>query len=103
MLHVEGQRALSPIQPEEVRREPLHRSVVATSEVAAARTLDLDYLRAQVGQMAGTEGSRDRLLQRQHAYPGERAGRIDAGVILLGAGHAAASPPVRLPGSDLAS
>ena len=77
--------------------------VVATRKITAAGTLNLDHVRAEVGEVASTERSRDRLLERQHAYPGERSGRVDAGVILLGGGHAAAIPPIQFHGSDPAS
>ena len=46
--HVERERAFSPIEPEEVRREPLHGGVVATGEITAAGTLDLDHVGAVV-------------------------------------------------------
>src|SRR5215207_3715763 len=103
MLQVEGERTFSPVEPEEVRRKPFHGRVVATSEITAARTLDLDHVRAEVGEMASAEWSRHRLFERQHAYSRERPRRVDAGVIILGADHGAANPPVQFHGSDPAS
>ena len=64
MLHVEREAFLGAVGPDEVRRQAAHALVVAAGEVARAGALDLDDAGAEVGQLAGGEGRRDRVLQR---------------------------------------
>jgi hypothetical protein len=63
-LHVELDRLLAPVQPDEVAGLAEHRRVVAAGEVAGPGPLDLDHPGAQVSQLPGRERCRDRLLQR---------------------------------------
>ena len=79
VLHVEGQRLLRPVQPHEVRREPSRRRVVAAREVADPGPLDLDDARPEVGELAGGERRRHRLLERQDRDPVERSHQNDRG------------------------
>jgi len=65
IFHVEDDRLLPPVQPDEVRRLPVHRPVVPAREVAAG-ALDLDNPRPQVGELPGGERRGHRLLQRNH-------------------------------------
>ena len=51
----------------------MHASVVGAREIAHARALDLDHARAQVGQLAGAERRRDRVLQRDDGDAFERS------------------------------
>jgi len=72
VLEVERQAFLAAVGPYEVRREPLDAAVVAAREVAAAGTLDLDHARAEVGELAGAERRRDRVLERDDGDAVER-------------------------------
>ena len=78
VLHVEGQRLLRPVQPHEVRREPPRRRVVAPREVAHPGPLDLDDAGPEVGELAGGERRRHRLLERQDRDPLERSHQHDS-------------------------
>src|SRR5205809_7954564 len=71
MLHVERQALLRAVGPDEVRRESTHAFVVAPSEIAAARSLDLDDARAEIGELTGAERTRNRVLQRDNGNPFE--------------------------------
>ena len=63
-LEVKRDRLLAPVEPDEVAGQALDGAVVGAGEVAAARALDLDDPRAEVGQLAGGVRGRDRLLER---------------------------------------
>src|SRR5690606_34290129 len=63
VLHVERQALLGAVGPDEMRRLPAHALVVAAREVAAARALDLDHARAEVGELARAVRRRDCVLQ----------------------------------------
>src|SRR6516162_3047355 len=76
MLDVDGQALLRAIRPHEVRRHAAHALVVAARDVAAARALDLDHARAEVGELARAEGRRDDVLEREDEDAVERAHRI---------------------------
>jgi hypothetical protein len=56
IFHVEDDRLLPPVQPDEVRRLPVHRPVVPAREVAAG-PLDLDNPRPQVGELPVANGA----------------------------------------------
>src|SRR5436190_17151365 len=72
MLHVERQALLRAVGPDEVRRESTHAFVVAPSEIAAARSLDLDDARAEIGELTGAERTRDGVLERDDLDAFER-------------------------------
>ena len=80
-LEVEGEGLLGAVQPDEVAGHALHRLVVAASEVAHPRTLDLYDAGAEVGELAGGEAGRDRLPQRnhRHAFAGQHPRKTSAG------------------------
>ena len=71
-FHVELDRFLAPVQPDEVARLAEHGPVVAAGEVAGAGPLDLDDPGAEVGELPGGERRRDGLLQRDDRDPGQR-------------------------------
>ena len=59
MLHVQREAFLAAIRPDEMGCQAAHALVVAAREVAAARALDLDHTRTEVGQLARRKGRRD--------------------------------------------
>src|SRR6266550_8371765 len=71
MLHVERQALLRAVGPDEVRRESTHALVVAPSEIAASRSLDLDDASAEIGELTGAERTRNCVLQRDNGDPFE--------------------------------
>ena len=79
LLDVEHDRLLAAIEPREVGALAAGRAVVVASEVAAV-ALDLDHARTGVGESAGGERRRHRLLERYHqdAVEGARATRSPA-------------------------
>src|SRR5215211_5042705 len=83
MLHVEREGTLTAIEPDEVGREPVDSGVVATSEIAAPRPLNLDHVRAEVGKMSRTERSGDGKLQREHADTRKGTVRVETGHRIL--------------------
>ena len=64
LLQVQRQAFLGAVGPDEVRGQAAHALVVAAREVAAARALDLDHARAQVGQLARGERRGDGVFER---------------------------------------
>ena len=52
----------------------MDRLVVAAGEVTPAGPFDLDHPGAEVGELAGGERGRHRLLQRDHQHPLQRQG-----------------------------
>ena len=67
-LEIERQRFLRPVDPDEVTGQALDRAVVAAREVAAARPLDLDDPRAEIGELAAGKRRGHRLLDRDDEY-----------------------------------
>jgi hypothetical protein len=63
VLEVENDGLLAPVQPHEIGRLAVYGLVVATREVAPVRPFDLDYPRAEVGELPGGEGGGDGLLE----------------------------------------
>ena len=63
ILEIERNALLAPVEPDEIARLAVHRSVVRAGEVARARPLDLDDPRPEVGELPGGERRRDRLLK----------------------------------------
>ena len=72
VLHIEHDAALAAIQPREVRRDAVERAIVMAREIAAAGPLDLDHVRAHVGELARAERSGRGLLERDDPYAIER-------------------------------
>src|SRR3712207_6509632 len=71
-FQIEGNGLLCAVEPDEVARETPGGPVVGAGEVPGTRTLDLYDPRAEVGELAGGEGSRDRLLQGDDGNAFER-------------------------------
>jgi hypothetical protein len=63
VLEVEREAFLAAVGPDEVRRKAFDARVVAASEVARARSFDLDDAGALVGELARAERCRDRVLE----------------------------------------
>jgi hypothetical protein len=63
VLDVELDAFLAAIEPHQVAGLAVHRAVVLAGEVTDGRTLDLDDTGAEIGELAGGEGCRDRLLE----------------------------------------
>jgi len=72
VLEVERDALFAAIQPDEVRGEPMHRLVVAASEIACPGPFDLDHPRAVIGEVPRAERGRDGLLERHHGEAFER-------------------------------
>ena len=66
LLHIQHDAALPAIEPREIRRQSVQRTVVMPRRIAL-RPLDLDHLRAHIGQLPRTERRRHGLLQRDDA------------------------------------
>ena len=74
MLDVKAQAFLGAVGPHEVRGHAVDPLVVSAREVAGAGPLDLDHARAKVGELAGAEGSSDRMFQRNDRNAVQGAG-----------------------------
>ena len=75
LLDVEREALLGAIGPDEVRRQAFHRPVVAARGVAAARALDLDHARTELGELARGKRPGNHLLERDHGNALERPHR----------------------------
>src|SRR5690606_13802888 len=73
-LEIHRKRLLAPVEPHEVGSGPVHRVVVAASEISAVHPFDLDHPGAQVGQVAGGQRCGDGLLDRDDGDPVQRPG-----------------------------
>ena len=67
MLQVQRDAALAAIEPDEEAGLAMHEAVVATREIALAGALHLDYVGAEVGQVAAADRRRHRVFQRDDA------------------------------------
>jgi hypothetical protein len=61
--HIYGETFFSPVNPNKVAGETLHRLVVIAGEVAGARAFDFNDARPPIRQLPGGEWGSDRLLQ----------------------------------------
>ena len=68
-FQVDADRFLAPVEPHEVRRQPVHGGVVVAREVALAGALELDHPGAEVGEVTRRHGGGDGLLERGDEYP----------------------------------
>src|SRR5437762_9349075 len=73
VLDVQREALLRAVGPDEVRRLALHRAVVSAGRIAAARSLDLDDARAELGELARGERPGDHLLERYDGDAFERS------------------------------
>ena len=71
-FEIEGHGLLRAVEPDEVAGEPFGDGVVGAGEVPASRALHLYDPRAEVGELAGGEGGRYRLLQGDDGYAAQR-------------------------------
>lgn len=74
VLEVERDAALAAVQPGEPGRVAVDNAVVIAGEVALTAPLDFDDIGAEVGEMAGAERRRDRLLEADDPQTGEGKG-----------------------------
>ena len=74
-FHIERQRFLRAVQPDEMARQSLNGGVVAAREIAIARPLDLDDPRAEIRELSRRKRHRHGLFERDHGDPGERQRR----------------------------
>ncbi len=79
MFEVQREALLRSVQPDKVAGQSFHGLVVAAREVARTRTLDLDYPRPEVRELARREGRGDRLLERDDCHPLEWQHQYDLG------------------------
>jgi hypothetical protein len=73
MLEVEREAFLGPIDPDEMRRLPVHPRIVGAREISHAGALDLDHSGAEIGQLACAKRRRDGMFQRNDGDAFERA------------------------------
>jgi len=64
-LQVDGDTALSPVKPNKIGRVAVDDGVIMPREVTLTWTLKLDHVGPQVGEVAGTERRRNRLLESE--------------------------------------
>src|SRR5262249_60979181 len=64
LFQIESQRFLGAIRPDKMTGHAAHRSVVSAGKVANFGTLDLDYARAEIGQVTSCQRRRYCLLER---------------------------------------
>src|SRR5207237_4819755 len=68
VFEVERQALLGAVGPDKMRGLAAHAFVVGTREIAAARTLDLDHARAEIGKLTRTKRRGDRVLERNDGH-----------------------------------
>ena len=74
LLHVDGEAALVAAQPHVSRRQPAHRGVPVTDEIAHSRFFHLDDIGAHIPQNPGAKRTGHGSFQRHdaHATEGQR-------------------------------
>ena len=75
-LHIDRQAALVAIEPNVTGGQSLHDRIPGANHVADARPLDLDHLRAHVGQQTSRERPREHLLESKNLNSIQRARRF---------------------------
>lgn len=96
-LEVEGDALLGAVEPDEVAGLAVHGLVVGAGEVAAARPLDLEHARPEVGQVPGGQRRGDGLFAGHDGDAVE--GQVDHGGILPSPRSKKPSRPRPLPRS----
>src|SRR5262245_38552326 len=72
MLYIERETFFRAIDPDEMRGEPVDGVIVMPRRIAGVGPLDLDHARAELGELARAERTRDDLLEREHGDSVER-------------------------------